>query len=92
MNLAVKKKKPKYLISDSDFGECSSYEPRWACYSVDGSGESVKDFLDSVCISVIDQEGEDLNNMGFWEAETRLQTRILSSAGITWKEAEQVEE
>ena len=63
-------------ISESDIGV--SYEAcgPWRCYSLDATGSSLDELLESATILEIDQDGGELNTYGFHDAGNVVQEAV----------------
>jgi hypothetical protein len=74
----------KYEIPDgSDFGP---HDDSNLMYEVSGQGDTIIEFLDSITISDIDQDGGDHSCYGFDDAPLRIQNAILRSVDLTWND------
>ena len=72
-----------YIPDNTDVGEGTRHV--WSGFVVyDALGKTIKEFLDSMSISEVDQDGGDLDTLGFWDAPSEVQNVILDIAEIAW--------
>ncbi len=66
-----------YIPDNTDIGEGDRN-------AYDALGKTVKEFIDNLTISEVDQDGGDVDTIGFWDAPSDVQNTILDIAEIKW--------
>lgn len=66
------------VVGESDSERFYSYEV------VHAFGTSIKEFLDTIAVSKVDQDGEDIDIVGFDDVPSRIQDVILNLAKLSW--------
>jgi len=82
----------RYFIPDGDLGVPFEDSGRWRSYEISGAAaNSVKEFLDGISISEVDQDGGEIDTYGFDDAPGPVTAAILNAAAlITCKECGQL--
>jgi len=89
LRIAEIKKTHFYIPDGTDVGEGDGYV--FTSFQVnDAIGVTIEEFLESVTISEIDQDGGDVDCLNFWDAPTDVQDIILDLAGIKWDDIKEV--
>jgi hypothetical protein len=82
--LATMRAQWKYFIPDGDLGISYEDEGPWRSYDIsDACGNTVREFLEAINISEIDQDGGELRSYGFEDAPSEVRKVILEAVGLT---------
>jgi hypothetical protein len=73
----------RYFIPDGDLGISYQDEGPWRSYEIsDARGNTREEFLESLAISEVDQDGGELDTYGFADAPCEVQRVILEAVGL----------
>lgn len=73
----------KYSINGDvgvDYEDCG----QWRSYDADGNGDTIQEFLDSITIAEVDQDGGEINCYSFYDAGYAIQKQICNLVGISY--------